>query len=952
MRNTILTELKLRSTDWANISGRYRNRDGVTITRGRGDTQTQAQPSKCNITLDNTGGVLSPRNPSSPIHGQFGKNTPVRVSVVRDEASLGLVLARGSTGSARTIDNPLTSVTGDLDVRIDLELLDDGDPDGAWTWPAAGFDLCSKWNLFPGDMSWAFLLLGGIPTLRWSQDGSTGLTAQAAAALAGPDKGRRALRFTFDVDNGSAGRTITFYQAPTIDGPWTVLGAPVVQAGATSIWDGTGNNRLGAGAQASAWTWGRAAGCVVYDYEIRNGIDGTVVADPEPRTQPIDPVPFGTSNWTDAPGNDWFLSGTPDAARIWYGKVWTRFMGELAELPPRWDPSHSDKYVPVVANGILRRLNQGKSPLRSSLRDFILRPDLVDALAAYYPLAGEEGTLYSLNLAPMNYYLKTTFFGQPALNAAGTAIQNPVFTYGRDMGAAWLGSGMELNATGNAYMRGDVATGDPNVAIDFVWSSPSLGVLTVQLQDYDEHIWDVVLDTLDNDGTLQVHFDDPAVGPIGFLTVGPFDELQDTNLHHLRFQISTVGADTQFAVYIDGTLRSSGTMNGYTVNGCSLFRLFYTRYVGQTIMNIAHVAVWANASAAEIPPIADTVAAAFGYVGETAAERITRVCDDGGIPLEIIGDPATTTAMGAQFAEPRLAAIRDAEQTDFGILTEQRDDLGLLYRTRASQYAQDPAVTIVYSDRVVAPPFEPVDDDQDTRNDVTASRRDGGSFQLRLEAGPLSVLDPPAGIGQYDDEVTVNVQTDAQLPGAAAWWLNLGSIDAARFPSVTFDLSAAAITDELRDLILSLEVGDRMLITEIQAADIPDEVDLIVQGSSETFDNATWLITFNCAPGEPYQVAKYDSARYDADGSVLTANIDDNDTSFTVTQTGTSVWTTDPAAFPFDVNIGGERMTVTGITSSSSPQTFGPVVRAVNGVVKSHDANTPVRLWNTPRYAY
>lgn len=947
MKNLILTELKLRSTDWANVSDRRLDRDGVMITRGKSG-EGQAGPSQANGTLNNTGGVFSPRNANSPIAGQFGRNTPIRYSVVKDTASLGLMLARGSNGKLIANDTVGTSITGDIDVRVDLELLDDGDPDSAWKWPTAGFDLASKW--FPGDMSWAFLLIGGVLHTRWSSTGAAGLTINATTALAGPDKGRRALRFTLDVDNGAGGRTARFYQAPTIAGPWTQVGTDVVQAGTTAIFNSTANNRLGAAYQADAWTWGRSGPVVVYDYQMRNGIGGTLVADPQPKNQPLDPAPFAASGWTDAQGNTWFLNGTPDAARIWYGHTWTRFVGEVAEWPPRWDPSHSDKYVPITANGILRRLGQGTSPVATGLRDFILRSDLVDALAFYVPLSGGEGTLYSQNLAPSNHFLQTRFYPW-----SFTGSVNPVYTYGKEMGAAWIGTGMELNATSDlAAMFGDVVTGDQNVAFDMVFQSPSLGVLTVQLEDYSHMLWNLVLDTPTNQGTLQVSFNDPDVGPIGFTVAGPFTELQDANLHHLRFQLTKDGADTDFAVYIDGVLRSSGTMAGYVLNGWANFNLRYTRYVNQTVMNIAHIACWANANVAQIPDLAETVLAAFGYAGETAAERILRVCDEGNIPVQIIGDPAATTEMGPQASEPRLAQIRDAEGTDFGILTEQRDGNGLLYRTRASQYAQTPAVTADYSARVVAPPLEPTDDDQTTRNDVTATRRDGGSYQLTLNAGPMSVLEPPAGIGQYADEITVNVQTDAQLPGAASWWLALGTLDAARFPSVTFNLAAQEIQSDpaLMEAILSLREGDRMLIQNVDEADIPDDLDLIVQGSTETITNVTWEITFNCAPGQPYKVGKFGTARYDHAGSTLNAAVTTTATSLALVTGGSdALWTTQVAAFPFDLDVAGERVTCTAITGAASPQT-ATVVRSVNGVVAAHAAGSVVKLWDTPRFAY
>lgn len=942
MRNNVLVELLL-STGWRSVSTQRHNRDPITLTRGRSSEQGSAGPSGGNVTLNNTGGLFSPRNAQSALYGEIGRNTPIKYSMGLGQFGMVVDGSADSSSNATTADKAQLDITGDLDVRVDLEV----NAPSAWT-SGPGFDLCNKLLDNDNDRSWSFLVIGSKLRLQWFSLGTVAslLTADSIV-LTGSATGRRAVRATLDVDNGAAGNTVTFYTAPDISGPWTVLGAPVVQAGTTSIKAGGANLRVGGASVQSLYTWKEPAWSTYYAAEVRNGIAGTLVAAPNFAAQPLHQGVYATGFFADGLGNDWFFQGDPGKfSRIWYGNVSVRAVHEIAELPPRWDPSHSDKYVPLSTNGVLRRYGQGNSPVATGLRDFVLaRPQ---ALTSYYPLSGAEGTLYSLNLGA-TYHLSTRFFPQAV---AGSSPLSPVFTYGKDMGASWLGTGMELNATGNSYMRGDCGTGDSNAAFDFLFQSQSLGVLTVQLQDYNVNVWQLVLDTSTNDGTLQVSFIDPNVGPIGFLTVGPFIELQDANVHHCRFQITTVGADTQFAVYIDGTLRSNGTMAGYNINGTALFRLFYSRYVNQTVMNLAHLVLWAEANAANIPAIADVVEAAFGYAGETAGNRITRVCADGNIPLVVIGALAATTPMGPQFSEPRMAQIRDAEATDFGILTEQRAAAGLLYRTRASIYAQAPAVTIDYAAKVVAPPFEPTDDDQTTRNDVTASRRDGGSFQLTQTTGRLSISDPPAGIGQYEDEITVNLQTDAQLPGAASWWLRLGTLDAARYPSVTFNLAADEIDNTLRDQLLALDVGDRMLIINIDLADIPDDVDLIVLGSTETFDNSTWQITFNCAPGQPYQVAKFDTARYDADGSVLTAGIGTGDLSFQVTKTATSLWTTQVSAFPFDINIGGERMTVSGITSATSPQTVTISARAVNGVVKTHPINAPVRLWDTPRYAY
>lgn len=55
--------------------------------------------------------------------------------------------------------------------------------------------------------------------------------------------------------------------------------------------------------------------------------------------------------------------------------------------------------------------------------------------------------------------------------------------------------------------------------------------------------------------------------------------------------------------------------------------------------------------------------------------------------------------------------------------------------------------------------------------------------------------------------------------------------------------------------------------------------------------------------------------------------------------------------FPLDVRAAGVRLTVTGISGASSPQTFTVAVDPVNGVTKTLPAGTPVSLWNPWRAA-
>jgi hypothetical protein len=110
-------------------------------------------------------------------------------------------------------------------------------------------------------------------------------------------------------------------------------------------------------------------------------------------------------------------------------------------------------------------------------------------------------------------------------------------------------------------------------------------------------------------------------------------------------------------------------------------------------------------------------------------------------------------------------------------------------------------------------------------------------------------------------------------------------------------------------------------------------------------------LEFSAVPEVAFEVAVFDDPVYgraDTDGSTLASGVSSSAVTLSVaTVSGFPLWTTAAADFPFDIAIAGERVTVTNITGSSSPQSF-TVTRAVNGVSKAQSAGADVRLWFPP----
>lgn len=913
MTISVLTELYVDGA-WADISTDVQHRDTMSIRRGKSEYASQAAPSQLGLSLDNRTGKYSPRNPLSTYFGKIGRNTPIRVSRQVDPVYDAV---------------SSTSGTGDL----------------SWTHtgttPTGVLVYVWQYDTNVGQIN--SVTYGGVPMTRVI----FGLFTMGAFQAVGyaywlnrdiPPGDQTVVVDTNAVKNRYASAiTVTGGETAELEFTTTAysIATPTTNPFTTkttthrSIIFGTLLSELDDGS-----TIVPQVGYTQLD-ELDIGTE-TVNTD---RTTLVLPPALYSIGWTQTPAAHWGIMGVAVRA------VSYRFWGEVSSFPPKWDLTGNDAWVPIEAAGILRRLGQGTDPAETGLKAFITPQT---GLFRYWPLDGAAGTQYSLDIAPI--WGQATNFRFRGEGGGGN------FQYGQDLGSKYLGTGMAFFNSDSWPMRGDVATGYPNWAFDFVFQQiGNMGAFALTCADYSGTAWNLTFDA----GVAQVSFDDGVTGLIGFSPTGVLPSLLDTLPHHVRLKLLKSGADTAWTLYIDGDVVDSGSQAAYNVDGLSLFRMFINRDPGEQYINLAHIAVWSDATSEIWPSAADVTLAAQGYAGEPAGDRMQRICDLADIPLTITGDPADTVLMGPQYSEAKLTQIRDAESTDLGILSEPRDALSLSYRTRSSLYNQAPTATIDYSANELAPPFDPVDDDQATHNDITATRRDGDSYRLADTTSALSTLDPPLGVGRYKDEVTVNVETDEQLAGMAGWLLHLGTLDEARYPAVTVNLRAPDVVANtaLSDALPALDIGDRIVITNADSVNIYDDVSLLVLGYSEDLSPYEHTITFNCIPESSYDVALWGSAvgsgpdRYDTGGSSLTAGVTSSATSLSVaTATGHALWTTAAGEFPFDIAVAGERMTVTNITGASSPQTF-TVTRSVNGVVKAQSTGAAVRLWSTPRYA-
>ncbi|MFF9261992.1 hypothetical protein [Streptomyces longwoodensis] len=806
-------ELRI-GTVWQNITGDLYTRSPITHKRGRPYRSSAADPATCTATIRNITGDYTPRNPEGKWYGQFGRNTPFRISVPGGPARyLNLT---GAPDLATTPDVAALDITGDLDLRWE----------GEADWYAKGAQmLIGKWGA-AGNRSYNLRLQDGSLLLHATTDGTFG----ASGMYGLPQLPRRAaLRATVDVDNGAAGCTFRFYWAPSIAGPWTQIGSDLTFAGAFAVFAGSAPLSIAPQqVDTIATRYPVVAKC--YRAEVRNGINGPVVAAPDFTARPLGKG--GT--FTDSAGRVWTLAPTAEITdRV------VRVEAEVSEWPPEWSASEKDAWTAVTASGILRRLGQGAKPLQSTLRRRIPSASPL----AYWPM--EDGATSTQAASALD--------GGTPLRVSGLTFGSDTSMPGADA-LPVLGQSSSLSGT----VRGAQAGGWHAEMVYKLDKLPATEqtMLSLRLRAGTGGVAEVRARV--STSGVRVQALDAAGDVVAFILFSDPDSL--TAFTGVWNRLSIFSAVSGGTTYVNVGWRNVITNTWWYA------RTAYTGTPGTVLavsgewgadfqgMALGHLAVW-DIGGTTAPAAGVTIYAGAddGFNGETAAARMQRLCREEGVPLLVEGDVSSTARMGPQRPAPLLELLRECAAVDGGVFGEVQDRRNLWYRTRTSLYSQAPKLTLDYAAGHIADPFKPVEDDQ-VRNAWEITRRGGSSGIAVRESGPLSVQDPPAGIGLYQEAETLTLYSDEQTTPTAAWRLALSTWDEARYPSVTLLLHRFP---ELIPYVLSLQVGDKIRIVNLPRRFAgASTVDLLVDGWAETLLPREWTITLNCAPAGPWQVAR------------------------------------------------------------------------------------------------
>jgi hypothetical protein len=939
----IVQDILINGT-WTNVTADTRGGNrSVTVRRGYSGEQASLSAGTCVTYLANPDGTYSNRNPLSPHYGMIGRNVRHRLGVSTGVTSLRLTdtTLAGTTeydgARAYTVDKAVLDITGDLDIRIDVE------PDD-WR-GRRGHILAAKWNSAGNQRSWIlFTDAHGMLVLSWSTDGTSGSRPVIRSTTAVPtDTGRLALRVTLDVNNGAAGNTVTFCTSTTISGSWTVLGSAVVTSGTTSVFSSTSNLEVGTAADGG----GRGLFAVgfncdpfcgkVYAFELRNGIGGTLVAKMDATAQVA-----GTTSWVDAlpTSNSWLTWGSAEITDADY-----RWHGEIPEMPSEWDSTGTDVVASVNASDIVERLTApGQKPLRSPIFRNLTRY----SLDGYWPMEDDAGADTLGAYTGATGAIRSAAFGT-APDLLGTA---GALAFTGDDGFATAIANFSNASTGTVfflyYHKFAVAPVTDSIPIVFYIAGGTAyrAVITVGTLTY------------------KVEFFDSSSTSItsGNITFGSGAEPGQWIAMRLLLTQNGGNVDWALAWYPVGAPVVYGGSGSYAGTAGKPLSWLSPAFAGKDNLQLAHVAL--SKQDLEFEGGYFTLST-NGYNEETAYDRAFRLSAELGIPFWWVGPPALdsvdiTQPMGVQGLKTGLDLLNECAQTDGGQLYAPRDKFGLAIR---SYYAtiNRTGPELDYDAAHFSGTLTPREP-RDIRNDVTVTRTGGGSARWVRDSGPLNTSDPtddPQGAGLYDVIVPYSLGTDGQLLAQAQREILLGTWDDLRFAQVVIELHRSELlaSASFWASLAALDLGRPFSMADLPLfSGGPDDVFQLVRGYTETFSNITRTIALNVVPYGPYITGVYGLAArpYAAKYTTLGSSVSSTATSMVFSSTNVNEhWST--TSEPYDVKIAGERITVTsmGAVTGSGPYTqTATVTRSVNGIVKAQTASKPITIFSPARWAF
>jgi hypothetical protein len=987
--------------DWLDKTTDVRENPPIKITGGVKDESTSASPSRCTFTMNNSSGNYNPRDPLGIYYEELGKNTPIRVRVPLLEDNISETDTDGwgtnwtnafsSGGTVADTDWTRTGTTNVHHIPVD-NAYRRSTLDGSY------WDACVRYRLtlptsniagglVQSEIEFGYTDENNYIAAQFVFTTTETVQVQVSEVIAGVTRNLLGLTTvpdlnvfvdqSFEIVALREGQVIRLKIWPTGDpepldwlyectrasiryGSISIASVVAVSNSNTKPFNFTYDNFVVEGrpftGEATSFSPGVSdhSHAAPYVQITASGITQRTIQGSEPLDSAMKRYWSSSRRWIrseaaianlNAPNNNTFRTTDADAANIEVGYFFRLTRASLGNI---------SNFYTAVEDQMFTITGISSSGGNTT---FTFTPYAINPV-----LSGDEIITYLFEtptLAPLVYWpcedgKGTTQISSGLVGGEPMTVANEIPKYGESDTFTGSGPILKLN---NAELNGlvpDYTDTDQAFTFHTLYHYPKdndtgHGQAFVQLwtDSTSAEVWLMNFSNSGADLTVDIQaIDVNGAGQLFFHSYG-FAATRDKPTMFVFYAVQTGGSTVEYKIdYIwygtDGTA-NQGVFNQVVATGVTklgkLKRVQVNPGGGYIDVAIGHIAAVGSQVAAF-----NVRDAPGGHTGEAPIRRFNRMAYEEDVPLTYCQGLDSTSFMGPQQQATLLTNWKHVAEFDLGRFYEARGAYSFVYRVRSSLYNQSYFMDIDYSNGGVRT-LDTSDDDQATRNDITVKQFNGSSYRTVDETGPLSVLPPgEGGVGRYTDAPEISTLSSTQLPALAGWRLGLGTINEERYPSTIFLLEGDVTLAQM----LSCEVGNRYRLTNLQARGIYEPIDQLVAGYVLTLHQYVPTLEINGTPSSIYNIAELDDGmRLDSDDSQLFAAIDDVDTTFVVWNvTVGSTWTTDAAEFPFDITIGGERMTVTNITGAGHVLQDFTVTRSVNGVVKPHSANTKVSLSN------
>ena len=210
-----------------------------------------------------------------------------------------------------------------------------------------------------------------------------------------------------------------------------------------------------------------------------------------------------------------------------------------------------------------------------------------------------------------------------------------------------------------------------------------------------------------------------------------------------------------------------------------------------------------------------------------------------------------------------------------------------------------------------------------------------------------------ASVGQSAVDISTVLNEKNELWSVASDAISRGRDQKLRLAQVSFDLVTAQ--NDLYATWFAATPGSRVRVTGIPSTYFGvTYIDGYLEGWTERPTVRGYQVTLDLSAADAPREGLFDTSRWAFGDGVCTASVlTASGTSVTLTWTGTQTLSTVVGDYPLDLDINGERVTISSAPAGgTSPRTVTIVRGVAPTVARAHVAGDAVEIWNAARFAF